>query len=251
MHTRLIVVLILHLISINVYAASKSALLQQVEIADPYIEMHTGAGGGYPIFHVIERGELIEIIQQRSTWFKVRNTAGLEGWVSAEQMTKTIAPNGEPIEFKQITQDDYVERNWELGVLGGDYGGAPLFSIYSAYMLNRSFATELSYTKAIASSSSSAIYKIGVFMLPFPEMEYSPYFYLGTGIINFKPAANALQPPDLSSQFTSVSFGIRTHLTEKVIVRLEYSNYVLFNANKDNDINEENREWKAGFAVFF
>ena len=28
-----------------------------VTVADPYLEMRTGPGRGYPIFHVIERGE--------------------------------------------------------------------------------------------------------------------------------------------------------------------------------------------------
>jgi len=251
MHTRLIAVLLLHLLSSNIYAASKPDRLQQVEIADPYIEMHTGAGGGYPVFHVMERGALIEIIQQRASWFQVRNLEGLEGWVPFEQLSKTIAPNGEQIEFTQVTQEDFAERNWEWGVLGGDFGGAPVFTIYGSYLLNRSFATELSYSNSIGDLSSSSFYKIGVFMQPFPEWEYSPYFHLGTGVITVKPSATLIQPVDQDHQFANVSFGIRTHLTEKIIVRLEYSDYVLFSATKDNDNNEDIREWKAGFAVFF
>jgi uncharacterized protein YraI len=32
---------------------------QEVRIADPYIDIRTGPGRGYPIFHVVERGKLI------------------------------------------------------------------------------------------------------------------------------------------------------------------------------------------------
>lgn len=251
MHTRLIVVLILHLISLNTYAASKSEPLQQVKIADPYIEMHTGAGGGFPVFHVMERGQFIEIIQQRANWFKVRNDDGIEGWVPFEQMAKTLAPNDEPVEFTQYTQEDFTERNWEWGVLGGDFGGAPVFTVYGATLLNKGFATEFSYSKSIGDLSSSTFYKIGVFMQPFTNWEYSPYFQLGTGVIKIKPGATLFQAADNSHQFANVSFGIRTHLTEKIIVRLEYSDYVLFSDTKDNQDNEDIREWKAGFAVFF
>lgn len=250
MHTRLIAVLLLHLISINVYAASDSGSLQQVEIAAPYVDLHSGSGGGYPVFHALERGEVVEIIQKRAQWFKVRSSKGIEGWVHFDQMTQTIAPNGDPIEFSQVTQDDYIERHWELGVLGGDFGGSPLFSIYGAYLFNSGFATELSYSRSYADKSSSTYYKLGVFMQPFPELEYSPYFHLGTGKIKSVPISIAPQSTQ-RAQYANVSFGIRTHLTDQVILRLEYGNYVILNATNNNDDNEEVREWKAGLAVFF
>ena len=30
--------------------------VHKILIADPFIELHTGPGRGYPVFHVIERG---------------------------------------------------------------------------------------------------------------------------------------------------------------------------------------------------
>ncbi len=32
---------------------------RKVSVADPYLEMHTGPGRGYPIFHVVDRGETV------------------------------------------------------------------------------------------------------------------------------------------------------------------------------------------------
>lgn len=250
MHIRLIAVLLLHLISINVQAASKSDSEQLVEVAAPYLDLHSGSGSGYPIFHVIERGELVEIIQRRSQWFKVKSQKGIEGWVHFDQISQTVAPNGDAIEFSQVTQDDFIERNWEVGVLGGEFGGSPLFSVYSAYLFNPGFATEFSYSKSIADKSSSTYYKLGVFMQPFPELEYSPYFHLGTGTIKSVPITISPQSTQ-RAQFANLSFGIRTHVSRQVILRLEYSNYVILNATTIDDDNEEVREWKAGFAVFF
>ena len=34
---------------------------QRVKIVDPYIELHTGPGRGYPIFHVVKRHDWIDI----------------------------------------------------------------------------------------------------------------------------------------------------------------------------------------------
>jgi len=249
MYIRLTVMLILQLISVNVYSASEP--LQQVKIADPYIEMHTGPGGGYPVFHVIERGALIEIIRRRANWFKVRSIKDREGWVHYDQLSKTLSANGEVIKFTEATQEDFIEREWELGALVGDFGGAPSLSVYGDYLFNQNFATEASISQSIGDVSSSILLKVALVMQPFPDWEYSPYFLMGTGIIDVKPSATTIQPVDQTNQFSNISLGVRTHLTQKIILRLEYSQYVVFSSTKDNDNNEEINEWKAGFAVFF
>jgi len=249
MYIRLTVMLIIQLFSVNVYSASEP--LQQVKIADPYIEMHTGPGGGYPIFHVMERGAFIEIIVRRANWYKIRTTTQKEGWVSFAQLSKTLSANGEPVEFAVITQEEFAERTWELGVMGGDFGGAPALSVYGSYFFNQGFALESSFSQAIGNVSSSLALKLGVFIQPFPEWEYSPYFQMGTGVIDVKPSSSTIQPVDRKNQFSNISLGVRTHLTQKVILRLEFSQYLIFSSTKDNDNNEEINEWKAGFAVFF
>ena len=233
----------------NVY--SEADVLQQVKVAQPYLEMHTGPGGGYPVFHVAERDEIIDIIEQRANWFEVQNHKGIRGWVSYEQISRTLSLNGEPVSFTQITQEDFTQRNWEWGVLGGDFGGAPVFSAYGSYLINHSFATEVSLSQSIGDVSSSLFVKLGFVMQPFPEWEYTPFFFMGTGVINVTPSATLVQPVDQSNQFSNVSIGIRKHLTQQVIIRLEYSEYIIFSATKDNDNNEDIKEWKAGFAIFF
>ncbi|MCO4812860.1 MAG: SH3 domain-containing protein, partial [Gammaproteobacteria bacterium] len=60
--------------------------LRSVVVADPYIEMRTGPGRGYPIFHVVDRGENISIVMQRTDWYLVRDADGDEGWVDRAQM---------------------------------------------------------------------------------------------------------------------------------------------------------------------
>ena len=226
-------------------------IIQQVKVADPFVEVHSGPGDGDPIFHVIERGELINVIQRRTSWFKISYNNKIEGWVNIEQMEQTLSPADEAIEFKQITQEDFWQRQWEVGVLGGEFGGAKQLSIYGAYLLNRGLAAELGYGESIGSASSSQLIKLGLLMQPFADWRVSPYFYLGTGIISVSPNATLIVPNDQQDQFSNVALGIRAYLSRKVIFRLEVANYVRFSANRDIDDNEEIREWKAGFAVFF
>ena len=62
----------------------------QVTIADPFIELHTGPGTGYPIFHIVDRGSQVSIIKQRTNWIKIRAANGEVGWASRDQMLQTL-----------------------------------------------------------------------------------------------------------------------------------------------------------------
>ncbi len=62
----------------------------QVQVAEPYLELSTGPGRGYPVFHVVDRGELVEVLKRKTDWFKVRTGKGKEGWVRREDMELTL-----------------------------------------------------------------------------------------------------------------------------------------------------------------
>ena len=51
------------------------------QVTDPYIELRTGPGRGYPVFFVAARGEWIDIELRHTDWFHVRTDGGKVGWV--------------------------------------------------------------------------------------------------------------------------------------------------------------------------
>ena len=42
--------------------------LRKVAVGDPSLERSTGPGRGHPIFHVVDRGDQVEIMMQRTDW---------------------------------------------------------------------------------------------------------------------------------------------------------------------------------------
>ena len=224
---------------------------QDLKIADPFLEMHTGPGGGYPVIHIIERGETVKVKLRRTSWFKIITQDNKEGWVSVDQLEQTLMPDGGYVAFDHKTKEDFSQRKWELGVMGGDFGGATQFSTYGAYLVNRGLAAELGYAEAIGANSSSQIIKAGLLMQPFSSWRVSPYFYLGTGYISVRVNETLAVPNNRDNQFSNVGLGIRAFLTKNIIFRAELSEYILFSADVDNDTNEDITEWKLGFAVFF
>ena len=87
----------------------------RVTIADPYIELRTGPGRGYPIFFVAARGEQIDIELRHTDWFRVRTVGGKVGWVNRGQLETTLTATGTQKSFRDVLVDDYLNRKLQVG----------------------------------------------------------------------------------------------------------------------------------------
>lgn len=229
-------------------SAQADEVYPEVKVADPYIELHTGPGGGYPIFHVVERGEFVEVLKRKTDWFKVRTAKGKTGWVERVQMERTLTAEGEATHFAEAALGDFSSRRWEAGLLGGDFNGAPIITFYGGYAFNANLSAELSVAQALGEFASSTLVNLDMVSSPFPEWRFSPFFALGVGNIATKPRVTLVRAEDTSDATAHVGLGMRVYLSRRFILRAEYKSYVAFSSDDDN---EEFEEWQAGFAFFF
>ena len=229
-------------------ATARAAEYRSVSVADPYLELRTGPGRGYPVFHVVDRGESVEVIKRRTDYFLVRTDRGLEGWVDRDQMELTIGPTGVQTGFARATQDDFTNARWEMGLLAGDFGGANIISLYGGYSLNRHIALEVWGSQILGNFSNGWMGSVNVVHETWPEWRISPFFTLGTGVVHTAPKSTIVQGEDRTDQVAHVGAGFRIYATRRFILRAEYKSYVVFTTRDDN---EEVEEWKAGFAFFF
>ena len=219
-----------------------------VTVADPYLEMRTGAGRGYPIFHVVDRGENVDVIMQRTEWYLVRSDSGKEGWVDRAQMELTLQLDGNLISFDKASLEDFTNSKWELGVLAGDFGGANIVSLYGGYSLNPNVSVELWGSQILGNFSNGWTASVNIVHEAFPEWRVSPFFTLGAGVIHTSPKSTIIQGEDRTDQIGHVGIGARVYATRRFLLRAEYKSYVVFTSR---DENEEVEEWKVGFAFFF
>ena len=220
----------------------------QVKVADPYIELHTGPGEGYPIFYVVERGDSVEVLKSKTNWYKVRTAKGKEGWVSHRQMANTLMPSGDKLALADPSIQDFDQRRWEMGVLTGDFGGGRVISLYGGYSFNPYLGTELTVTQVLGEFYSSFLLDADLVAQPFPEWRISPFFALGGGAIRTQPHATLVQTRDRNDVSAHAGIGVRAYLTRRFFFRAEYKRYTIFTSH---DSNEEINEWKAGFGFFF
>jgi len=221
---------------------------RRVAVADPYLEMHTGPGRGYPIFHVVDRGESVEIIKQRTDWFLVRDADGDEGWVDQDQMELTLNPDGSEVDFERAGLEDFTNSRWEMGALAGDFGGANIVSLYGGYSLNPNVSVEVWGSQILGNFSNGWTASVNVVHETWPDWRVSPFFTLGAGMIWTEPKSTIIQGEDRNDQIGHAGAGFRVYIARRFLLRAEYRTHVVFTSRNDN---EEVEEWKVGFAFFF
>ncbi|MGD8594238.1 MAG: outer membrane beta-barrel protein [Gammaproteobacteria bacterium] len=220
----------------------------RVVIADPFIELHTGPGKGYPIFHVVERNEWVEVMKRRTDWFKVQDREGYVGWVLIDQMEKTLSAPGIQTQFKKIAKQHFGQRSFEGGLQFGDFEGSALMSAYVGYNFNSNFSVEIEGGQASGKNSNTDLVRVSVLSTPFPNWRLSPFFTLGGGNLKTEPKKSFVFAEGTNVSFTNVGLGLRYYLSRRLFLRADIKQNVVF---IDDDNSGEFLEWKLGFSFFY
>jgi len=236
------------LLAVLAPAAGAAREYLQLFVAEPYLELHTGPGRGYPVFHAVPRDESVDVLFRRTDWFKVRTERGVEGWASQADMLKTVLADGSPFKFELGDLAGFSSHRYEVGVFAGAYGGANLISAYWSVSLNPQMAVEAAAGQFLGRFSNGETGDLGFAHVISPDTRWSPLLLLGVGIVHTEPKATLVTPENRTEQTAYVGGGIRYYLTRRFFMRAEYKAHYIFTKRNQN---EEADEWKLGFAFFF
>ena len=220
-----------------------------VTVDDAYIELHTGPGRGYPVFHVVERGELIHLHKRRTDWIKLSDRWHKKsGWAKRSDLNHTIGLDGTPLRFTDTNRDDYLTHRWESGVALGDFKGAESLTVNLGYRLTRNLSSEVRISQSTGQFSDNTLINAALVHQAFPHWQVSPFFMLGVGVINTQAHATLVQSEDSSDTAMLIGAGAYIYLSHRFVMRFEYNNHLILTSRKEN---EEINEWKLGLNVFF
>lgn len=220
----------------------------EVTVNDTFINVYTGPGSGYPIFHVVERGDTLSLLKQRTGWIKITTRRGHTGWIRRADMQHTLGPDGRVPAFPDPSQDDYLTRRFELGISLGDFDGADSLNASLGYRFTENLTLELAAGQNTGQFSDSQIATLGLVHQPFPQWRVSPFFRLAGGRIKILPSATLVEAEDRDDNLLQASLGTYVYLGQRFFLRVEYTNHHILTSR---DTNEEVNEWKIGFNVFF
>jgi hypothetical protein len=217
-------------------------------VARAYAEMHTGPGRGYPVFHVVERGEEFTLLRRRTDWLQVETRDGKRGWMHVHTVEASLTAEGGQVRFSRPGYEQWRERRIELGFGAGDFDGDPLFSFRAGYRTGPNFVFEAQLMHAAGSFSSTTVYHGNLQVLPFPEARVSPHFGIGAGRIRNEPRSTLVDAATVEEWAGNAALGARAWLTQRFMLRGDIRHFVL---TRDVDNNDEFTELSLGFSVFF
>ncbi|GAB2190365.1 SH3 domain-containing protein [Sessilibacter sp. MAH2] len=213
-----------------------------------YIDVHTGPGRGYPVFHALEKGETIELLKQRTDWIKVKTKRGKKGWIHVSDVNKTRGVNGEVVAFSTPGFEQFSNRKFELGFSAGQFENSDSISAYVGWHLNKNIALEAHATQVVGDFSDSSMFTANVVLTPFTNWRITPFVTLGAGTIDISPDATLVSTEDRTNDVLQVGGGIYGYIGRRFVARLQYNNNTLVT---DRNENEEINEWRLGITAFF
>ncbi|MEW9796536.1 SH3 domain-containing protein [Alteromonas sp. CYL-A6] len=246
MNRLLMFVLVVWGIAVNTVRADEVS----VSVAEPFAEMHTGPASEYPVFHVVERGEVIVVLKAHTGWYKVRTADGKEGWIARASLIATRDMNNRPVSVSETGFDGYQARQWEVGMHAGRLEDVNMLSLSAAWFMTENISAEVSAGQALGDFSDNRFWLVRLTHDTFPDWRASPYFSLGAGQIRTEPSATLVQigAETRTSDLLEVGLGVRVYLVRNFVMRAEYKRLTALTAR---DELEELNTWSLGFSVFF
>lgn len=220
----------------------------QLFVAQPYLELHTGPGRGYPVAQVVARGEAFDVLMRRTEWFKVRTERGVEGWAYEGDLMLTTLADGTPFTINLGDRAGFASHRWESGAFGGAYAGATLISAYQALSLTDNLKVEVSASQFLGNLSNGYLIDVGFSHVFMPEWRFSPFVTLGGGYEHVEPKPTLAQALSANNQTAYVGVGVRYYLGRRLFLRGELRGHEVFTNQNSNEVKNE---WKFGFAFFY
>ena len=228
--------------------APENPKAERVTVTDPYIEIRTGPGRGYPIFFVAGRGEQIDIELRHTDWFRVRTEDNKVGWVSRQQLETTLTAAGGTKTFRDVLLDDYLTRKVQLGAAWGHFKSEPMLKLWTSYRLSDTLSFEGTFGQVQGVFSGTNLWHLDLMIEPWSDKRLSPFFAVGLGKFKNFPNLSLIGAATTDAKLGAARLGVRYYLSERFVLSADYAFYTAF---LNDQRSSEYRAWTAGLSFFF
>lgn len=224
----------------------------ELEVIDPFIELHTGPGKGYPIFYTIEQGENITVLTRRTGWYELKAQNGRTGWAKATQVARTLLPTGEPVDLPTVSYGDYLKNSWRVGFNVGQFSsgeleGADIFGYSIGYRPLSLLGVEIEQGNFYETEVKGNYQSLNVIIEPFSEWQLSPVLLIGGGSMEIESQPELTPLSFEKESFSRVGLGVNYYIGRNFVLQAGFQN---FKVSTDND-DERLKRWNLGFNAFF
>jgi uncharacterized protein YgiM (DUF1202 family) len=213
--------------------------------------LRTGAGPGFRIARLAQRGErfLVHERASRGYWLRVELADGSLAYVQGDMVfTEEAAPTQQSrVMAKLFAPPPLLGAKGEIAVTLGAMGQSGFMAIRPSWLLAPVFGFEANLAASVGASGRIYIGGAGALINLFPHWPIVPFFTGGGGVAYASPNADSFVLEKGTRPMTYAGGGLRFGFRHRIIVRVEARSYVFFNAN---DLRAQ-QEISGGLAAFF
>jgi hypothetical protein len=221
---------------------------EAVVVQDPYLDLRSGPGRGFPVTQVVDRGASVQLLRQRTDWIKVRTDRDNEGWVHRTQLERTLTGDGAEVRLAGPGPEARTRHRWELTLGAGDFDGADVVTVSGSYSLSESLFVRMDVSQLLGEYSNGWLGTAGIGHIFMPQWRVSPFIAIGGGVVYVEPKATLVQTSDRTNGTAYAGAGVRGYLTDRFLLQAQYRQFLVFTDTNDNEVINE---WTVGFTHFF
>ena len=240
------------LLSLFALATAHAQVTERVKVADPYLEMRTGPGRGFPVTHVAARHEFVVIELRATDWYKVRTESDTgndkTGWVHRRQLEATLTEAGVSKTFRDTALDDYLTRRVQLGAAIGRFKSEPMLKVWGSYRLSDALSLEATLGQVQGVFSGTDFWHANLLAEPWSDQRLSPFLGIGVGKFRNIPNQSLVGAATTNANLANAMVGVRWYLSERFVLRADYALYTAFVSDQRS---LEYRAVSAGISFFF
>jgi uncharacterized protein YgiM (DUF1202 family) len=229
-------------------SASAGEPYQKASVVEPFLEIHTGPGRGYPIFYIAERGEEILLLKRRTDWYQIRLSNGKEGWVYRTEIEKTLMAQGRKKGMMDRIYDDYLVGRLEMGWGAGTFDGDPSLYVRMTYLLTDVLSLEGGAGFVSSDQGSIDLYQGGIVLTPWRWRGLSLSATVGGGVVYATPSSLIVDVTRKTFQEAHAGLGISIPLVRNLFARGDFRNYTVFMSPERT---REFQEYSIGLSFRF
>jgi len=230
------------------------AFANDVQVTGSYIELHTGPGRGFPIFHVAEQGEIVRLIKRKTSWYQVRTVDEKTGWVSLKHMERTMMIGTHTVPFEQVSDAIEESQKIELGVASGWFAGDSIVSLMAHYRMLSSLSAEMTIAQSMGAFSTSKLYYGGVMIEFFPRWLVVPYFVSGFGYLKNVPSDTVAGGKEFDQVIANSGLGVRFKLGYRFYLRTTAKMHFSLDGDKGQEGQDSSNQYfdfQVGLSAYF
>ena len=242
-----VVMLLLMLLS-ALCARAQEAGAPRLVVSEPFVELHTGPGRGYPVFHVVRRGESALLLLAHTTWVKLRTGDGVEGWAARHALQGSLDSAGVAPGGVRGFVDRWVLGRGEAGAAWGRFQSQPMLELGLRWRLADTIGVELAAGQVQGVYSGTDFWRLGLSLDPLAEEPLAPVFGIGVGRFRNVPNASLVEQGTTHANLAHASVGLRWRFGSRYVLRAAWQHHL---ALLSDECSREYRAATVGLSFTF